>query len=125
MKKGCFLTAIIFLTILIGSGVYLYKKYSYKLEDYGKDKIMKITLEKINKKIDELEKNKYNDSLKLFIKNKAEELKRKEFIYSMNRFQTIIDYTKILIEDNKIDSAEFYNIKKLAVENEKPEKDRN
>ncbi len=125
MKKGCFLTIIVLLTVLIGSGIYLYKKYGYKLEDYGKEKIMEITLNKLNEKLNQMDKGIFNDSLKLFIQTKTEDLKKQNFEIAMNRFQSMIDYVKIIIEDNKVDSIEFYNLKKIAIENERSKKNRN
>jgi len=115
MKKGCFLTIVVLLTVLISSGIYLYKKYGYKLEDYGKEKLMSIALNKLNEKINKMDKSIYNDSLKLFIETKTEDLKKQNFEIAMNRFQSMIDYVKIIIEDNKVDSTEFNNLKKLTL----------
>ncbi|MDH7604350.1 MAG: hypothetical protein QHH13_05570 [Melioribacter sp.] len=125
MKKGCFLTIVVLLTVLISSGIYLYKKYGYKLEDYGKEKIMDITLNKLNEKLSKMDEGIYNDSLKLFIETKTEDLKKQNFEIAMNRFQSMIDYVKIIIEDNKVDSIEFNNLKKLTIENERSKKNRN
>jgi len=125
MKKGCFLTIVVLLTVLISSGIYLYKKYGYKLEDYGKEKLMSIALNKLNEKINKMDKSIYNDSLKLFIETKTEDLKKQNFEIAMNRFQSMIDYVKIIIEDNKVDSTEFNNLKKLTLENERSKKNRN
>jgi len=125
MKKGCFLTIVVLLTVLISSGIYLYKKYGYKLEDYGKEKLMSIALNKLNEKINKMDKSIYNDSLKLFIETKTVDLKKQNFEIAMNRFQSMIDYVKIIIEDNKVDSTEFNNLKKLTLENERSKKNRN
>ncbi|MEG8947413.1 hypothetical protein [Rosettibacter firmus] len=125
MKKGCFFVTIFLLTILIAAGIYLYRKYSYKLEDFGKEKIMEITLNKLNEKLEKLEKNNYRDSLKYVVNKKVHELKNQKFDIAMYQFQNMIDFIKIIIEDGKIDSLEFYNLKKIASKNERSKKDRN
>lgn len=122
MKKGCFLSVIILLTIIIGSIIYIIRKYGDRIEDYGKEKIMEITIKKMNEKFDKLKSTKYRDSLKIFLSNKAENLKKLKFEDAFNNFQVIIDQTKIYIDDGIIDSTEFSSLKKLAIENERSKK---
>ncbi len=122
MKKGCFIVTIFLLTVVIGSGIYFYRKYGYKMENFGKEKIMDITLNKLNEKFDELEKNIYSDSIKIYIKNITKELRKQNFDLAMHNFQSIIDFTRIIIGDGKIDSLEFYSLKKIKIENERPKK---
>lgn len=122
MKKGCFLSAIILLTIIIGAGIYVFREYGNQFENYGKVKIMELVSEKVVKKIDELKSNSYRDSLKAFITYQTENLKKQNIEDAFNNFQVIMDKTKIIIKDGIIDSAEFSSLKNLAIENERPKK---
>ncbi|MBI1939573.1 MAG: hypothetical protein HYS25_15800 [Ignavibacteriales bacterium] len=122
MKKGCFLSAIIFLTIAISVGLYLYKKYGHEIKNFGKEKIIEMSRNEIGEKIDELETSKYQDSLKIFLTDEMEKLHGKDFETAMKRFGIFADQIKSFIDDGVIDSVEFTALKNMADKNERPKK---
>lgn len=120
MKKGCFFSGIIFLTFAIGIGFYLYKRYLPDIKNFGKEKILRLTLNEIDEKIDKLSETKYKDSLKVYLNNQAENIRKYDFDKAMNKFGNIIDQVKIFIHDNKIDSVELSALKNLVIKDERP-----
>jgi hypothetical protein len=120
MKKGCFFSAIIFLTVTVGIGFYLFKKYYPEIKDFGKEKIFEAGLKDLDEKIDELQKNRYDDSLRVFIKNEVNNLKKKDFEDSMDKFGDVMKRIKIMMKDSVIDSIDFAELKNMADKNERP-----
>ncbi|MDD1762934.1 MAG: hypothetical protein LUQ59_11950 [Methanothrix sp.] len=122
MKKGCFFSAIIFLTVIVGVGFYLIKRYYPEIKKYAKEKIIKISLKDLDEEIDKLQKNEYQDSLRTFIKVELNKLKDKDFEDSMNKFGNVMKHVKILMKDNIIDSTDFTDLKNMVREDERPTK---
>lgn len=120
MKKGCFFSGIIFLTITIGIGFYLYKRYSPDIKNFGKEKILQMSINEFDEKIDKLADSKYKDSLKIYLNNQAEKIRKYDFDKAMNKFGNIMDQVKFFIHDNQIDSVEFSALKNLAIKDERP-----
>jgi len=122
MKKGCFFSAIIFLTISVGVGFYLFKKYYPEIKNYGKEKVIELSSNELNEKIDKLRKNGYQDSLRIFIKREAENLKKEKLEESMDKFGDVMKHIEILMKDNLIDSADFNELKNMVKADERPTK---
>jgi preprotein translocase subunit Sec63 len=125
MKKGCFFTAITLFTIIIATGLYVYKKYWKEIRNYGKSKLMEFTLEEMNQKIDALGKSAYRDSLKIFLTNEIKEFEKMNDDKSFEQFQNLIDQTKYFIHDGIIDSLDMIALKNMVKKNERSEKNRN
>ena len=115
MKKGCFFSVIIFLTIAVGIGFYLYKKYSPQIKDFSKRKLVEISNNEINDKIRELKESIYKDSLKIYFKEQIERLKNTDFNETINEFGRISEQIKFSAEDGIIDSTEFIILKNMAL----------
>jgi len=122
MKKGCFFSTIIFLTVTVGISFYLFKKYYPEIKNFGKEKIFEAGLKDLDEKIDKLQKNRYDDSLRVFIKNEVNSLKKKDFEDSMEKFGDVIKHVKIMMKDSVIDSIDFAELKTMADRNERPKK---
>lgn len=122
MKKGCFFSVIIFLTIAIGIGFYLYKKYSPHIKDFSKKKLIEISSNEINEKINELRDSFYKDSLKIYFEDQIEILKNADFDETINEFGKISEQIKFAIDDGVIDSTEFLILKNMALKNERSKK---
>lgn len=120
MKKGCFFSAIIFLTVTVGISFYLFKKYYPEIKDFGKEKIFEVGLKDLDEKIDKLQKNRYDDSLRVFIKNELNNLKKKDFEDSMEKFGDVMKRIKTMMKDSVIDSIDFAELKNMADKNERP-----
>ncbi len=122
MKKGCFFGTIIFLTLAIGIGFYLYKKYFPEIKSYGKKKIVELSINEVNKKVAEIKNSPYKDSLKIYLKNRVEKYAASGYKDSLHEFGRMIDQVKDFIKDGEIDSVEFNVLKSMVKENERPEK---
>jgi hypothetical protein len=114
MKKGCFITAITLFTIIIAVGLFLYRKYWPEIEKVGKEKIIEFAIKDLDKKLNELDRSRYNDSLKLFLVKSVNYFKSISFEEGINQFSEIIDQTNFFINDGKIDSIEFKALKNMA-----------
>ena len=118
MKKSCFFSVIISITLIIGIGLYLLKRYSPEIKKFGKDKIIQMSLKDLNEKIDKLQTSNYNDSLKLFLRTQVKAVEDSSFKESMNRFSSLSQQVKYFIKDGSIDSVEFKALKNMAIYNE-------
>lgn len=125
MKKGCFLTGITIVTILIMVGIYFFKTNKGFFENFGKDKIINLATNEIDDKIKKLDYSPYKDSLIAVLKREAQLVKEKNFEKAMNQFGYIADKVKEAIHDGVLDSTEFAQIKTLVMEHERSAKDRN
>ena len=115
MKKGCFLSTIIFLTVAVGIGFYLFKRYSPEIKEYGKRKIMELGIKQVNEKIDSLKNSEYKDSLKIYFDKQFEIIKQNKKEDSMEQFGNLVGQFKIFSQDKVIDSVEFLALKNMAV----------
>ncbi|MGK9369055.1 hypothetical protein ACSSWA_09135 [Melioribacter sp. Ez-97] len=122
MRKGCFLTLVIIITVAIGSLIFIYRQYGSVIKDYAKEKIFEIGVNDLTKDFDKLQHNNYDDSLRVFFSEKIENLKKEDFEESMKNFEKIAERTKMFIEDSLIDSLEFNVLKKMIEEDERPKK---
>lgn len=122
MRKGCFLTLVITITVAIGSLIFIYRQYGSVIKNYAKEKIFEIGVNDLKKDFDNLQRNNYDDSLRVFFFNRIENLKKKDFEESMKNFEKIAERTKMFIEDGVIDSLEFDILKKMIDEDERREK---
>ena len=116
MKKGCFFGGIIFLTIAIGVGFYLYKKYFPEIKSYGKEKLVELSMREIDKKIDMIYDNNYKDSLKVLISNQIDKLRNNNFEDPKEEFGKIIRQVQYFIKDGEIDSTEFVALKNMTTQ---------
>jgi len=125
MKKGCFITIISFITILVMAGIYIYKTNKDFFKNFGKDKIISLATDEINEKVKKLDYSPYKDSLMTVLKQEASLVKGKDFEKAMNQFGYIADKIKDVIHDGVLDSTEFAQIKLLVKEHERSAKNRN
>ncbi len=115
MKRGCFFSGIIFLTITIGVAFYLYKTYSHEIKNFGKEKIVNVMLDEINGKIDSISQSTYKDSIRTLLSEQAELTKHEDFEKAMEKFGNIVKQADYFIKDNSIDSIEFIALKNMAI----------
>ena len=125
MKKGCFITIITVITILVMAGIYIYKTNKDFFKAFGKEKIISLATDEINEKVKKLDYSPYKDSLMNVLKQEASLVKGKDFEKAMNQFGYIADKIKDVIHDGVLDSTEFAQIKLLVKEHERSTKNRN
>ncbi|MDP3580431.1 MAG: hypothetical protein Q8S39_00765, partial [Ignavibacteria bacterium] len=125
MKKGCFITIITIITIIVMAGIYFYKTNKGYFKNFGKEKIVALATSELTEKIEKLDYTPYKDSLIAVLKKEAKLIKGKNFERAMNQFGYIADKIEEVIHDGELDSTEFAQIKSLVKEHERSAKDRN
>lgn len=107
MKKGCFLSVIVALTILIFAVFYIIRYHGEELLDVGTGKLVELAQEKIEKDILELEDNQYVDSLKEFTSNYFLQLNNLDIQVKLERIEELTDNFEVIFMDSIIDSTEY------------------
>lgn len=118
MKKGCFLSVIGFLTILVIVVFYVVKFHGEDLLELGKDKLVEMAQNKIENDISNLQNGEYADSLKIVIGKYFENINKMNVTEELETIERFADEIEIIMMDSKIDSAEFDFITKLLTKHE-------
>ena len=121
MKKGCFFTTVVILTILIGAGIYIYRNHKDLLIVWLKPTIVNKVQKETEKELGKIQPSVYKDSLKSLINDYANFI-RENKNYKLDRGQDFIEEVQYVIHRKKIDSTdirqltEFLNKEKLTYE---------
>jgi uncharacterized membrane protein len=107
MKKGCFLTVIITLTIIVLGIFYLVKFHGEDLLEMGKEQLVEIAQDRIFSNLDELGSSQYSDSLKIVVNNYFKDINSLDIEDELKRIEEFSDDIEVILLDSKIDSAEF------------------
>ncbi len=118
MKKGCFISVILALTIIVAGVFYFVKNHGSDIVAYGTDKIVDYAQVKLFNEIDELQFSQYNDSLKIFVTNYFENIDTSNIEFELNKIEEISENIEAITIDKLIDSSEFSFIKKVLNKNE-------
>lgn len=118
MKKGCFITVIVVLTIILIGIFYLVKYKGEELLDFGKNKLVEYAEMKIVSDIDDLEQNEYVDSLKIVVSDYFKKIDTLDVKEELERLEEFSDDIEVILIDSKIDSAEFDFITNILVKYE-------
>ena len=125
MKKGCFISAVVVFTLLVGTVVYFIKYKKDFFKNFSRDKIINVAANEFDKKLNDVKASVYRDSMKIAIHNFLDESKKYNFDSVITRIQDVMDDARILYHDGIVDSADFNHIKKIINRYEKSEKNRN
>lgn len=109
MKRGCFFSVVIGLTLIIGIGFYIIKNYGDDFLRFGKEKVIEIAYDEIEKKVNLLEDSKYQDSLKIKLKYYFTNLETKD----LEQAEAVLNKIEYFIKDKSIDSTEYQLITDL------------
>lgn len=121
MKKGCFFTTVVILTILIGSGIYIYKNHRELLMRWIKPLVVNNIHRETEKELAKIKDPQYKDTLKALISRYAEFVKTNDR-YDVKKGEDFMDELQYILHRKKIDSTdirqltEFLNKEKLAYE---------
>lgn len=113
MKKGCFISVILILTIIVAGIFYYVKYYGDELLEVGKEKLVELAEYKIQEDIENLEYNMYVDSLKIVVGDYFNNVKELDIETELKRIEEFSDDFEVILMDSKIDSAEFDFITKI------------
>ena len=114
MKKGCFLSAVVIITFTTGVVFYIIENHGDKFADFGKEKLIQLAEESVEKNIDKLEESRYQDSLRFIISDYIENLDEDDFDEAVQKVSDFFNEIDTYIEDNEIDSVEFGILKNIA-----------
>lgn len=118
MKKGCFITVIVVLTVILIAIFYLVKFKGEELVDFGKDKLVEYAQLNIESDIDNLEQSEYVDSLKIVMLDYFKKIDKLDVKMELERIEEFSDDIEVILMDSKIDSAEFDFITNILVKYE-------
>ena len=119
MKKGCFISVIVVLTLLVLIIYYLVKFHGEDLLEVGKEKLVELAADDIQTKIEGLENSEYADSLSIVVTQYFENLKDMDIQEELKRIEEFSDDIEVILMDSRIDSAEFDFITNLLTKYEK------
>ena len=119
MKKGCFLTVIIGLTLLILISYYLVKFHGEEIIEIGTEQLYQIAQSKIESDLSKTNYNSYTDSIKIALESYFIQLKDLDPQLQLERIEELTDDFEVILMDSEIDSAEFDFIVKRLVKYEK------
>jgi hypothetical protein len=125
MKKGCFITSVVLFTIIVGIVVYIVKYKKDFLKEYSKNKIMNIAVNEFDKNMTKVKASIYKDSLQTEIHNFFKRNEQTPFDSAIKSVEDVINETRHIARDGKIDSLDFNNFKKFISRYERSEKNRN
>ncbi len=107
MKKGCFISVIAVLIILLLGVFYLFKFHGSELLEVGKDKVVELSEYKIYSELDNLENKQFTDSLKIVIKKYFRDIDTLEIRNQVEKIKELTDNIDVITKDSKIDSFEY------------------
>ncbi|MFH1197673.1 MAG: hypothetical protein V1720_18380 [bacterium] len=113
MKKGCFYSFIVMVTIIIATVFYIVQKYGNKIVDFGKSKVFEIAADDLKEELVKCKKDIYRDSLltefNSFISDVRKDTSESGFRWGLDVLQEL----SLKIEDKKVDSIDFNSFKKI------------
>lgn len=122
MKKGCFYSFITVFTILVALGYYTVKHNKALFLKFGKGKMITFINRDLNNKIDKSIYSPYKDSLKILLSDYSNKIEPGNADSIWNNYIRFTKRLKYLIENKKVDSLDFIELKKIVKENERPTK---
>jgi len=125
MKKGCFISAVVVFTLLVGIVVYFVKYKKDFFKNFSRDKIIGAAVDDFDKKLKDVKASVYRDSMKIVVHNFLDESKKYNFDSAITRLQDVMDEARFLYHDGIVDSADFNHLKQIINRYERSEKNRN
>ena len=122
MKKGCFYFSITLFTIVVALGFYVFKHSKSFFSKFGKEKLISVSIYELNKKIDKTINSSYKDSLKVLLKEYSGKIKSEDIDSLWGNYSKFEKQLQFLIEDKKVDSLDFIQLKNIVKENERSTK---
>lgn len=114
IRKGCFLGLLVILTVIIAIVIYFFKYHKNEVEGIFKPVVLSSMKNDIFEKLNNVETNKYKDSLKSIISDYIVQIKNKEN-FKLEKAGNFFENIKITLNDGIIDSLEIINIRNLLI----------
>ncbi|MEE9430237.1 MAG: hypothetical protein V3V16_04295 [Melioribacteraceae bacterium] len=125
MKKGCFISVILFLTLILVATFYIFKYYNDDITHFGKTKVLELTKTRLISGLNELDDKQYVDSLKYSIDKylaKMEEDSLSKNYSNIKKLEELVDNFDVILLDKHISLAEYKFITKQLNKNDKRKK---
>lgn len=119
MKKGCFISVIVILTLILLVVFYMVRYHGEDLLEFGKDQLVEFSQNQIQSDIENLEDNQYVDSLKIVISDYFKDIEKLDVEQELERIEEFSDDIEVILMDSRIDSAEFDFITNMLIKYEK------
>jgi hypothetical protein len=116
MKKGCFFTSLIILTILISVIIYIFKYHSPYVVNIFKPVIISSMRSDFDRRMKKIEKSSLNDSLKYIVNEYCDQLETAKQI-EVSDAQFFFDSVRDIMHDGAIDSSEIKDMTFLLNKN--------
>ena len=117
MKRSCFLTTVVFGTVLIGTVFYVIDKYGDDITLFFEDKVYEYTAESVDEYVSKIVKEEQKDTLEKIWNDAYDNAKQMKFDEGMKYLSTIITKIDSYSKDSLFTDSEINSIKEL-VQNE-------
>ncbi len=125
MKKGCFISFVVLLFLLIAAGIYVYKFHKEEFLNFGKKTLFSMIKSELEDEFENIRYSPQKDSLKILTFNFLEKLKNDNFEKRKTEIEELSKLIKETLEDKEITPDELSKIRKLIRNYEANEKNRN
>ncbi len=125
MKKGCFISFVVLLFLLIAAGIYVYKFHKEEFLNFGKKTLFSMIKSELEDEFENVRYSPQKDSLKILTFNFLEKLKNDNFEKRKTEIEELSKLIKETLEDKEITPNELSKIRKLIRNYEANEKNRN
>ncbi len=125
MKKGCFISFVVLLFLLIAAGIYVYKFHKEEFLNFGKKTLFSMIKSELEDEFENVRYSPQKDSLKILTFNFLEKLKNDNFEKRKTEIEELSKLIKETLEDKEITPDELSKIRKLIRNYEANEKNRN
>jgi hypothetical protein len=112
MKKGCFLTSLLTLTIVLGVAFYLVKNHKVTINKLVKPWVIGKVKDKFDNKIASIKNTPERDTLISIVNAYAKSIKEAKD-YDIDKDSALLDEIQFAMRDSVIDPAEISKIKVL------------
>lgn len=115
MKKGCFLSALVILTILIGAAIYIVRNHSKNVEKtvvtWVKPFVIKNMYKEADEKLQKINDPVYKDTLKAIVRDYISVIEKSDS-FDLNQAQDFQDELNTIFHHSRIDSANISQLTK-------------
>lgn len=113
MKKGCFLSVIIVLTLISILIFYLLSTHGEEIVSFGTSKLVKLAETEVFDSIEKLQQDEHVDSFKIVINNYFNKISQLDAKQQLEKIDELSENIDVILMDNKIDSVEIQFFKKF------------
>ncbi len=111
MKKGCFITLVIVLFILIAGAIYLYRFHKKEFVNFGKETIISLVKSELKDEFEKVKNSPEKDSLSNLTFRYIEKLKNSDIEEKSDEIDKVTNLIKESLRDSIITARELEKIR--------------